>query len=139
MLIKRVVAVPGDSVALDNEHLIINGVPAGYEPGDSRELRELVASTRSSDPEVLRESGAVPAHDILLLPGRSAPATYGPITVPEGMYFVLGDNRDNSADSRYIGFIPRRNILGRATRILFSLDPDRHALPRAGRLLEPLL
>jgi signal peptidase I len=138
LLIKRVVAVPGDVVALDHEHLVVNGVPAGYEPGDSRELRELVAATRRADPEVLRESGAVPTHDILLLPRRWAPATYGPIVVPEGMYFVLGDNRDDSADSRYIGFVPRRNIIGRATRILFSLDPDRHALPRAGRLFQPL-
>ena len=138
VLLKRVIAVPGDVVALDHEHLIVNDVPAGYAPGDSRELRELVAATRRSDPIVLRESGAVPAHDILLLPGRWVPATYGPIVIPDGMYFVLGDNRDNSADSRYIGFVPRRDIIGRATRILFSLDPDRHALPRAGRLLEPL-
>ena len=138
LLLKRVVAVPGDTVALDDDHLIVNGVPAEYGPGDFRELRELVTATRRSHPEILRETSRGPAHDILLLPGRMAPATFGPVTVPEGMYFVLGDNRDNSADSRYIGFIPRRNILGKATRVLFSLDPDRHDLPRAGRLLEPL-
>jgi signal peptidase I len=138
LLIKRVVAVPGDIVALDHEHLIVNGVAAEYEPSDSRELRELVAATRTSRPEVLREAGLGRAHDILLLRGRLAPATFGPLAVPEGMYFVLGDNRDDSADSRYIGFVPRRNIVGRATRILFSLDPDQHGLPRAGRLLEPL-
>lgn len=138
LLLKRVVAVPGDTVGLDHEHLIVNGAPAEYERGDSAELRDLVAATRRSAPEVLRESGEGPAHDILLLPGRWAPTTYGPVVVPNGMYFVLGDNRDNSADSRYIGFVPRRNIIGRASRILFSLDPDRHYLPRAGRLLEPL-
>lgn len=138
LLLKRVVGVPGDTVALDDDHLIVNGVRAEYEPGDSAELRELVAATRRSDPEVLREFGASASHDILLLPGRSALRTFGPVLVPRGMYLVLGDNRDNSDDSRYIGFVPRRNIVGRATRILFSLDPDRHDLPRSGRLLERL-
>lgn len=138
VLLKRVVAVPGDVVALDHDRLIVNGVAAEYEPGDSTELHELLASTRRAEPEVRRESGLGPAHDILLLPGRSAPSTYGPLVVSQGMYFVLGDNRDNSADSRYIGFVPRRAIVGRATRVLFSLDPDRHDLPRGERLLVPL-
>jgi hypothetical protein len=54
------------------------------------------------------------------------------------MYFMLGDNRDDSADSRYIGFVPRRNILGRATRVVVSLDPDRYELPRRGRFWRSL-
>jgi signal peptidase I len=52
--------------------------------------------------------------------------------------FVLGDNGDNSADSRYIGFVPRRNIVGRAVRVVVSLNPDRYYLPRSGRLLTSL-
>jgi signal peptidase I len=51
---------------------------------------------------------------------------------------MLGDNRDNSADSRYIGFVPRRNIVGRATRVVVSLNPERYFLPRSDRLLVPL-
>jgi signal peptidase I len=51
---------------------------------------------------------------------------------------MLGDNRDNSADSRYIGFVPRRNIVGRARRVVVSLDPEHHFLPRMGRFLSPL-
>jgi len=54
------------------------------------------------------------------------------------MYFMMGDNRDNSADSRYFGFVPRRNIVGHATRVAFSLNPDRYYLPRGSRTLEAL-
>lgn len=138
LLIKRVVAIPGDTVALDQDHLIINGVAARYRPGGADDLRGLLASTLEQHPEALEESGVLPVHEVLLLPDRAAPSTFGPVVVPPRMYFVLGDNRDNSADSRYIGFVPRRNIIGRATRILVSLDPDHDDLPRGGRLLTPL-
>jgi signal peptidase I len=137
-LVKRVIAVPGDTVALHSEQLIVNGAPARYASGDMRDLRELLHETQAAHPTVLRESGDGPTHDILLLPDRWAPATYGPLVVPGGMYFVLGDNRDNSADSRYIGLVPRRNIVGRATRVVVSLNPERYYLPRPGRLLESL-
>jgi signal peptidase I len=86
----------------------------------------------------VRESGVLRGHDILLLPDRHHESVLGPVTVPPGMYFVLGDNRDNSADSRYIGFVPRRNIVGRATRVVLSLDPDRYYEPRSGRWLRSL-
>jgi signal peptidase I len=137
-LVKRVIGVPGDTIALDRERLVVNGVSAHYAPGNTVELRRLLAATRAHDPTVVRESGDGPAHDILLLPDRWAPSTYGPIIVPPGMYFVLGDNRDDSADSRYIGLVPRRNIVGRAVRIVVSLDPDRYDLPRSGRFLQRL-
>jgi signal peptidase I len=137
-LVKRVVAIPGDTVSLDHEQLIVNGTPARYASGDTRELQMLLRATRAEHPTVLQESGDGPSHAILLLPDRWAPATYGPITVPRGMYFALGDNRDNSSDSRYIGLVPRRNIVGRATRVVVSLDPERYYLPRAGRVLKSL-
>jgi signal peptidase I len=137
-LVKRLIAVPGDTVTLDHEQLTVNGTAAQYATGETGELRSLLASTQSHGPSVLRESGVGLAHDILLLSDRWAPATIGPIVVPQGMYFVLGDNRDNSADSRYIGFVPRRNIVGRAVRVVVSLNPERYYLPRSGRLLTPL-
>jgi len=137
-LVKRVVAVPGDSVALIGERLVINGEPAHYSPGDAAQLRTLLAATRAADPIVVRESGAGPAHDILLMPGRSTRSLPEPVIVPAGMYFMLGDSRDNSADSRYIGFVPRRNIVGRATRVVLSLDPEHYYLPRAARWLHAL-
>jgi len=137
-LVKRLVAVPGDVIALEGERLVINGQPAQYGAGDARHLRDLLAATAAQQPMVVREAGLSPAHDILLLPFREALRSFGPVTVPAGMYFMLGDNRDNSADSRYIGFVPRRNIVGRATRVVLSLNPERHYAPRSDRTLVPL-
>ncbi len=137
-LVKRVIALPGDSVALDGERLIVNGVAASYAAGDASGLQRMLRATRQHDPAVVRESGVLPGHDILLLPDRRHQSVLGPVTVPPDMYFVLGDNRDNSADSRYIGFVPRRNIVGRATRVVLSLDPDRYYAPRSARLLRSL-
>ena len=64
--------------------------------------------------------------------------TMAPIVVPEGMCFMLGDNRDNGADSRDIGFVPRRNIGGRASRVAVSFNPENRHVPRGDRLFEPL-
>jgi signal peptidase I len=136
-LVKRVVGVPGDTVALDGEVLIVNGRRASYAEGNSAALRGLLAETAAQNPVLLREGGIGPAHHILLLPARIAPA-FGPMTVPPGMYVMLGDNRDNSADSRYFGFVPRRNIVGRATRVVVSLDPEHYYVPRRDRFLAPI-
>jgi signal peptidase I len=138
LLVKRLIALPGDTIAMHGEQLIVNGQPIRYQAADPRDLRDLLASTQRLQPWALRESGIGPTHDIMLLPYRLSTATFGPVTVPAGMYFVLGDNRDNTADSRFIGFVPRRNIMGRATRVLVSLDPDHYYLPRAARSLTAL-
>jgi len=128
-LVKRVVAVPGDTVWLDGERLVVNGMVAQYTPGDAARLRTLLAGTQQAEPQLLRESGYGPAHDILLLPGRGALRHFGPVQVPAGQYFMLGDNRDNSADSRYIGFVPRELLIGRAHHILVSADIKGHWRP----------
>lgn len=137
-LVKRVIAVPGDTVSLDEHGLVVNGQRAHYAPGDVSHLQTLLAATLAMDPQIFRESGFGPTHDILALPNRYARRIVTPIRVPDDMYFVLGDNRDNSADSRYFGFVPRRNIVGHATRVAFSLDPDHYYLPRGSRTLAPL-
>jgi signal peptidase I len=63
---------------------------------------------------------------------------FGPVTVPVGQYFVMGDNRDDSKDSRYIGFIPRGAIAGRVFAVGYSLDPVHHYLPRLSRSFQAL-
>lgn len=137
-LVKRIVAVPGDIVSLDAHGLIVNGQRAHYASGDVSHLQTLLAATIAMDPMIFRESGFGPEHDILALPHRYAARSFSPIRVPEGRYFMMGDNRDNSADSRYFGFVPRRNIVGHATRVAFSLNPDHHYLPRGSRTLAPV-
>ena len=137
-LVKRVVGVPGDVVALDQDRLIVNGHRALYVAEGTAGLRRLLAATAAHRPQLLREAGLGAPHEIMLLPGRSAPRSIETVVVPEGMYFMMGDNRDNSADSRYFGFVPRNAIVGRATRVIVSLNPDRYHAPRFGRFLTPL-
>lgn len=137
-LVKRVIGVPGDVVVLDGETLIVNGYRARYSREDARRLRGMLTATMAQEPVVLREAGLARPHEVMLLPARASRSVAGPFRVPEGMYFMLGDNRDNSADSRYFGFVPRRDIVGRATRVIVSLNPDRHYQPRTDRFLIPL-
>jgi signal peptidase I len=136
-LVKRLIAVPGDIVQWDAQGLSVNGVRANYSEGDVEELARLLTTTQSEHPQVFRESGFGPGHDILVLPFRLG-RQFGPVRVPDDMYFMMGDNRNNSEDSRYFGFVPRRNIVGRATRVVVSFNPERYYVPRAERVFSPL-
>jgi signal peptidase I len=137
-LVKRVAAVPGDIVEIQGDVLVINGRRARYGPGDADHMRDLLRSTAAREPLLLRESGLGMDHDVMFLAGSLSREVFGPMTVPGNMYFMLGDNRDNSADSRYFGFVPRRNIVGRATRVVVSLNPENYYLPRRSRFMTPL-
>lgn len=129
-LVKRVIGTPGDQVALRQNRLYVNGVAADYRPihvsgiHDDREDPALYAiEDVGQGPHTVRWSIAAQGHT----------QDFGPVTVPAGHYLLLGDNRDNSADSRYFGYFPRNEITGRATRVALSLDPDNHYLPRGDR------
>ena len=137
-LVKRLVGVPGDVVAIDEHGLSINGEYASYARGDEALTRTLLAQTQDHRPTVYREGGVLPEHDLLRMPIASPREYFGPVRVPAGMYLMLGDNRDNSADSRYIGFVPRRNIVGLTNRVAISFNPDNYYLPRQARYFTPL-
>ncbi|MEK6421210.1 MAG: signal peptidase I [Burkholderia gladioli] len=130
LLVKRLIGLPGDTVAMRDNVLIINGKPASYQPVGANLLR----SDATSPGEYLAEKIDGPAHTVRLSPDAPSPRdSFAPIVVPPGQYLMLGDNRDNSADSRYFGFFPRDEIMGRARRVAFSLDPSRDYLPRFDR------
>jgi signal peptidase I len=137
-LVKRLVGVPGDVVALDERGLSINGAYANYSDGDPALIAKLLASTQQREPLVFREGGVLPEHDLLRMPFHSPREYFGPVRVPAGMYLMLGDNRDNSADSRYIGFVPRRNILGLSERVAVSFNPENYYLPRRDRWMKQI-
>jgi signal peptidase I len=137
-LVKRLVGVPGDVVALDQRGLSINGVHANYSDGDPALIAKLLASTQQLEPMVFREGGVLPEHDMLRMPIASPREFFGPVRVPEGMYLMLGDNRDNSADSRYFGLVPRRNIVGLSARVAASFNPEHYYLPRRDRWMKQI-
>jgi signal peptidase I len=130
-LIKRLVALPGDVVELRDGALWLNGQPARYAPPQA--VQEPVApglevpALRSTE-----DSGGHP-HPVQWLGLAQAQRSFGPFTVPAGHYFMLGDNRDNSADSRFIGPVPRHLLIGRATRTLASADILGDWMPRLER------
>lgn len=136
-LVKRVVGIPGDMVAMANNQLYVNGQAMTYrflQPDD----------LEGSDPgQIKRHSVYVEnltghEHQTMITPGQPSIRSFRPIKVPEGHYFMMGDNRDNSADSRFFGFIDRGRILGQATTIVISLDIFNHYQPRWSRFFSQL-
>ncbi len=135
-LVKRVIGLPGDIVELRDERVYLNGMPQQYSPIDSGPFRHEVLE--DSDPIIAVEHLDKCDYYMMALPNRPALRTVGPSVVPPDHYFVMGDSRDNSKDSRFIGPIPREKILGRVPRVVLSFDPSRYYLPRLRRILQPM-
>jgi signal peptidase I len=127
-LVKRVEGIPGDVVQMIEDRLWINGQPAQY-----------TKLQHEDDAVLVRESLQGSSHMVRLDRTRAGlERSFGPVTVPENYYLVLGDNRHNSADSRFYGFVPRDEIVGRSSTVALSLDPDNFYLPRVDRFVDPL-
>lgn len=136
-LIKRLIALPGDVVEMRNERLVINGQEAQYDMIGS--VSEQVGATTTYTTALqLTETTDGKQRPILVMPEIKAARNFGPVTVPTGQFMMLGDNRDNSADSRFIGFVPRELLIGRAERVLVSADIKGNWMPRGSRFLMAL-
>jgi signal peptidase I len=136
-LVKRVVGLPGDTVELRNEQLIINGAPVDDLPLGA-ELSEQLPPAERQGNQFATEQLPGHQHTVMAIPALPAKRTFGPVEVPAGSYFMMGDNRDNSFDSRYFGPVERKRIVGKATRVVMSLNHDDYWLPRLDRFLSPL-
>ena len=101
--IKRVIGLPGDTIELRAKKVYVNGQPL-------------------DEPYV---HFLTPASDLSEVTSSDVQQRYGPVTVPSDQYFVMGDNRDNSQDSRYWGFLPRNYVKGKAMMIYWSYESDR--------------
>ena len=140
-LVKRVVGVPGDVLELRNNKLYVNGNPVAYEPLDPAAVAELQRELGpgGSSADFYAESLGGRKHPMMLNGNSwSEHRFFGPETVPAGKYYMMGDNRDNSNDSRVYGPVERGLIVGRATRVVLSLDPGRSYKPRWDRFFAPL-
>lgn len=117
-VVKRVIGLPGETVELRGRRVYIDG----------RALDEPYIGFDGAPPSAAPEAdGAEP--DLRV--------RYGPVTVPPGFLFVLGDNRDNSEDSRYWGYLPAVNVKGRALAVYWSFDPEPvHATGLAGSIAD---
>lgn len=116
--IKRVIGLPGDKITYQNKRIFVNGEPVSLEkvglyvpPGEDQ-----------ADPNTLevKENLSDVSHNILISAQRAS--AEGTFVVPEGNYFVMGDNRDNSNDSRYWGFVPEHLLVGKAFMIWLNWD-----------------
>jgi len=136
-LVKRIVAGPGDTVEMRDNRVLINGVPLAYRPLSSAELAEIDAPRRASHAFAVEQLDGH-SHIVGATPGINAMRSFAPVTVPDGNYFMMGDNRDVSGDSRYFGFVPRGRITGRSPGVVMSVDPEHWYAPRLDRFFNGL-
>ena len=124
--IKRVIGLPGDTIRTEGLNVFVNG--------EKLPLRIIDDGSISGVLTAMETIGGH-EHRIKLELNRGMRQVDQEITVPENSYFVMGDFRNNSADSRYFGFVPQHSVIGRATRIAVSIADERHTLSSIGSVL----
>ena len=126
-LVKRVIGLPGETVAMRDNRLVIDGRSIGYR-----------ALGGDGDAELRHEALPGAPHVVRVRSPGGPRSSFAAVRVPEAHYLVLGDDRDGSADSRWFGFVPRGEIVGRTQRVVLSLDRDAGWMPRTDRWLRAL-
>ena len=133
-MVKRVIGLPGDTLELRNNLLVINGTPIEYGPL-SKSQQQGLAPQWQERAQFAEEDLDGRKHAVMALSGvQNEMRSFAPITIPEGNYFMMGDNRDNSQDSRFFGFVEREQIVGEAKRVLLSFDLNDWLKPRLSRI-----
>lgn len=132
-LVKRVIGIPGDIVSMTNNVVSLNGKALEYK--EQQNKGEQGSRLTSID---LTEKSFGLEHSIRVSRYQTKASSFAPTIVPKGMYLALGDNRDNSADSRFIGFIPRDEIIGRSRNVAMSVDYQDHYFLRKERFFKTL-
>lgn len=139
-LVKRLIGLPGDIVAMNNNQLSINGQLISYDAvaDDKYDSTTANSTTTNSTVDKIEHLFNTDHRIRISNPNNHNFANFPPVEVPTNHYLMLGDNRDNSADSRVIGFVPREEIIGRASNLVMSFDYDNYYLPRSNRYLQAL-
>jgi signal peptidase I len=139
-LVKRIVGSPGDTIEVRQDTLFVNGTAQIYTPLplDAPGVRDLEPAERGAAMFAREQLATTPrsstrTHAVMALPARPALRNFGPVRVPDGHYFMMGDNRDSSRDSRFFGFVSRREIIGEVKGVFVSADLQHWLRPRVGR------
>jgi signal peptidase I len=136
-LVKRVVGVAGDEIEMQNNRLVLNGAPLSYDFASDTERTERAPTMPDAWPVAIEQLPGRP-HPVIGKPGVPALRSFPETRVPDGHVFVMGDSRDDSFDSRYFGPVDCRRILGQATHVVLSFDPNHHHRPRWSRFFDRL-
>lgn len=137
-LVKRVIGVPGDVVEMLDNRLAVNGELAEYEPIEGDGVKDLEQTERKTYRFAQESINGEKSHPIMTHADSASSSGFRRLQVPEGRYFVLGDNRDDSADSRVFGLVEASRILGQATAVALSVDPKNSYRPRWDRFFTSL-
>lgn len=138
-LVKRVIGLPGDHITVVGAQLLVNGQAVSYAPANDLWSRHLTLAEQQQT-QVAEEHLGECRHVVMMGDaGNPSPSFEREYVVPADSYFMMGDNRDHSFDSRYFGSVTREQIVGQAVAVVLSFNPDHAYRPRTDRCLSGLL